>query len=59
MHLLDTDIHHLEYYHVIEILPSGHIITLDELIERNRQMRGRSLVEDWEAGNQGSCLLSL
>ena len=31
MHLLDTDIHHLEYYHIIEILPSGHIVTLEEL----------------------------
>ena len=27
MHLLDADIKHLEYFHIIEILPSGHIIT--------------------------------
>ena len=59
MHLLDTDIHHLEYYHIIEILPSGHIITLEELMEKNRQMRGRSLEEAWEAGNHGSCLITL
>ena len=36
MHLLDNDIHHLEYYHIIEILDDGHIVTLQELMERNR-----------------------
>ena len=38
MHLMDNDIHHLEYFHVIEILPDGHIITLEELRERNLEL---------------------
>ena len=59
MHLLDADIHHLEYYHIIEILPSGHIVTLGELQERNREMRGRDLEEAWEAEDHGTCLRSV
>ena len=59
MHLLDQDIHHLEYYHIIEILPSGHIITINEIQERNRQRRGRNLAEAWEAEDHGTCLYSL
>ena len=59
MHLLDTDIHHLEYYHIIEILPDGHIVTLEELVNRNRQISDRQLAEAWEAEDHGSCLREL
>ena len=38
MHLMDTDIHHLEYYHIIEILDDGHIITLDQIRDRNLEL---------------------
>ena len=44
MHLLDEDIDRLKYYHIIEILPSGHIITLDEIAEKNENdLQGRLL----------------
>ena len=65
MHYLDTDIHHLEYYHIIEILPSGHIVTLDDIRDRNRELqdrerelqrKGRNLEEIWELDDHGSCL---
>ena len=58
MHYLDTDIHHLEYYHIIEILPSGHIVTLDDIENRNRELqgKGRNLEEIWELDDHGSCL---
>ena len=38
MHALDEDILHLEYFHIIEILPDGHIVTLEELQEQNRDL---------------------
>ena len=44
MHALDVDILHLEYFHIIEVLPDGHIITLDELQVRNRNLD----VESWD-----------
>ena len=63
MHALDTDIHHLEYFHIIEILPSGHIVTIEEMMARNRELEERSeqrqLEEAWEAENHGSCLRDL
>ena len=50
MHLIDNDIRHLEYFHIIEILPDGHIITIEELRERNleyqEQHRNRLLAEN-------------
>ena len=36
MHLLTEDIHHLEYYHIIEISEDGYITTLEE-IQRERE----------------------
>ena len=35
MHLLDADILHLEYYHIIEVGPDVHITSLAELLDRN------------------------
>jgi len=62
MHALDTDLYHLEYFHIIEILDDGHIITIDELRNHNRELdmaqrsQARQLSEVWETEEHGSCL---